>query len=75
MMDNFEEFGNVFKDLQPTSNDEKSLRTAVVSFLRDFPKQIVNMLNEMKAEFVQKCENKMKNWLNYRAKLSFLVTK
>ena len=35
-MDNFEEFGNIINDLQLTSKDGNSLKTAVEFFLRHF---------------------------------------
>ena len=42
----------------PRRKMERVKKTALVSFLLDFPKQFVNMFNEMKAEFIHECRVK-----------------
>ena len=74
-MDNFEEFGTLLNDLQPTSKDGKSLKTALVSFLQDFPKQMVNMFNEKKAEFIQECRERNEELLELQGEVKYLNNK
>ena len=74
-MDNFEEFGSLLNDLQPTSKDGKSLKTALVSFLQDFPKQIVNMFTVMKAEFIHECRERNEKLLELQNEVKYLNNK
>ena len=74
-MNNFEEFGNLLNDIQLTSKDGKSLKTALVSFFQDFPKQIVNMFNEMKTEFVQECRERNEKLVELQSEVKYLNNK
>ena len=49
---------------------ERTKKKHLLSFLPEFLKQLVNMFNEMRAEFVQEYREK-----KYISKLSFLITK
>ena len=53
-MEDFPDFRNLLDDVQPTSKDGKSLKTAFMSFLEDFPKQLLEMFQSMKEDNLAK---------------------
>ena len=57
-MENFAEILELVSDLQLTTKDGKSIKTALLAFVNDFPQKMLSMLTEMKNEITDTCMKK-----------------